>query len=315
MPRHLEHSAGKVPEGTDAPRSSFTSTRRNAIASLVAGATVLFMPILAQAGGGERGTSWDRIDYPHQAQHHGDRAARSECLADRDRPSYSDVELDRREPVSRRASIGWERARARHSRGTWRSRDRERRWRASEARRDRRRHAWNQRSFEPAPRSSEVDEITYEVEESIESALAGAPAGHERIEADRPHLEREILTLTNEVRRAHGLEPLAWNSALGHAARYHAADMATHGYFSHDSYVPTASGDLEHVMSAHQRAEAFGVTDGMAENIAYNRTEAPARVVQQWLDSEGHRRNLLDPDLRTLGVGHHEGFWVQNFGF
>jgi uncharacterized protein YkwD len=279
--------------------------RKHALASLAAGAAVLLMPLYAQAGGSERGSSWDRGDDRYHPYQQTDRAARSACLPARGFSFDDRAYIDRRERSSRRAFIGSER----HARGGWASRDRQ--WRRGEAPRDRWRH--ERPGFERSTHTLEAEVEAYELELGLEEVSRGA--GEANLEADRPHLERAIFDLTNEVRRAHGVAPLSWSDALGDAARYHAADMANHGYFSHDSYALGADGELEFSMSAQQRARAFGVSGGMAENIAYNRTEDASRVVQQWLESEGHRRNLLDPELRTLGVGHHQGFWVQNFGF
>jgi uncharacterized protein YkwD len=50
-----------------------------------------------------------------------------------------------------------------------------------------------------------------------------------------------------------------------------------------------------------------------AENIALGQTSAQ-QVVSDWMNSPGHRRNILDPNLKDLGVGYFNGYWTQNFG-
>ncbi len=297
--------------------------------SLAAGAAVMLIP-LAVAADADRKSEWDRPAPRAQdeasatcvvrqdrdprperglgrlGEHRANAPGQSSHAEDEDahRPGY---ERDRTQPAVRsrrdvrRDERGHERARA------WFGERRELR-RGGDARTSQRERSGGA----PAAESDARDRHT-RVPEEAEATRRGADIEH--IGGDLAHLEREIFEITNEVRRQHDLEPVSWSRELGQAARHHAADMASHGYFSHDTYAPGVDGDLEHVMSAQQRARAFGISGGMAENIAFNRTERAERVVEQWLGSEGHRRNLLDPDLRTLGVGHYQGYWVQNFGY
>jgi uncharacterized protein YkwD len=96
--------------------------------------------------------------------------------------------------------------------------------------------------------------------------------------------------------------------ALAAVARAHSADMRDRGYFSHD----TPEG-----LSPFDRAEAAGLTHARAENIAYGQRDAAA-VMAGWMDSPGHRANILNCSLSTLGVGVAEGpggpWWTQLFG-
>ena len=105
-------------------------------------------------------------------------------------------------------------------------------------------------------------------------------------------VERSLLQEINRVRSAHGAPPLRVDDKLQHAARAHSIDMMRRGYFSHGDF----SGRL-------QRFGARGAT--MAENIGMGSgSYGTARgLVQMWLNSPGHRTNMLNPAFRRIGVG------------
>lgn len=123
---------------------------------------------------------------------------------------------------------------------------------------------------------------------------------------------QEVVELTNAVRQEHGCEPLTADPALTGAAQAHSDDMATHDYFSHTGRNGSHAGDR--ITAAGYRWRAW------AENIAagYNSPEA---VVEAWMDSEGHRTNILNCELDDIGVGYSSAadstygtYWTQNFG-
>ncbi|GAA2631908.1 CAP domain-containing protein [Streptomyces axinellae] len=121
--------------------------------------------------------------------------------------------------------------------------------------------------------------------------------------------EREVLTLVNQERAKAGCQPVKADSGLAGLAQDFSEDMAGRGFFSHTD--PDGR-------SPWDRAEAAGVSDLGGENIA--RGQANARsVMDSWMNSPGHRANILNCDYRTLGVGAHfaEGgpWWTQDFGF
>lgn len=120
--------------------------------------------------------------------------------------------------------------------------------------------------------------------------------------------EREVLRITNAYRVMMGRRALQTDDRLVKAARGHSQEMADLGYFGHKSPTPgrTNPGD---------RARLAGWGGGVSENIARGNNN-PARVVEQWLHSSGHHRNLLGARHTHLGVGASEdgGFWTQNFG-
>ncbi|TFV59031.1 CAP domain-containing protein [Geodermatophilus sp. DF01-2] len=126
-------------------------------------------------------------------------------------------------------------------------------------------------------------------------------------EAD-PSAEGQVLTLVNEARAWAGCAPVVADAPLAAVARAHSADMRDRDYFSHTS--PEG-------LSPFDRAEQAGVDYSRAENIAYGQAGADA-VMQAWMDSPGHRENILDCELTKLGVGVAEGpggpWWTQLFG-
>ncbi len=144
---------------------------------------------------------------------------------------------------------------------------------------------------------------------------AGLPNGSENVASSNEAFEREVLELVNGERAKRRAAPLEWNENLARAARYHAADMAANGYFDHDSMVPrpgSASGPLRRAGTWNQRVEAFDST-ASGENIAHGQP-TPAAVMKSWMNSSGHRANILRPTNRTIGIGFVDGYWVQNFG-
>ena len=125
----------------------------------------------------------------------------------------------------------------------------------------------------------------------------------------RARIEDLVARMVNDVRVKAGLSALDTDERLRRSARGHSADMAARDYFAHEG--PDGSTPLERMQSA-------GYADGAAENIARGQ-EQPESVVRAWLNSPGHRRNIFNPDFRTIGVGVHLGdggpWWTQHFGY
>ncbi|WP_344130057.1 CAP domain-containing protein [Luedemannella flava] len=124
--------------------------------------------------------------------------------------------------------------------------------------------------------------------------------------------EDSVLELTNRVRRAHGCSRrLRYNDDLAYAAYRHSRDMARRRYFSHQSR------DRRHPDDRIHRA-GYNPRNGWGENIAYGYRSAYS-VVDAWMNSPSHRRNILNCEFRSLGVGvavAGDGtlFWTQDFG-
>ncbi|MFG2087710.1 MULTISPECIES: CAP domain-containing protein [unclassified Spirillospora] len=121
--------------------------------------------------------------------------------------------------------------------------------------------------------------------------------------------ETAVVSLTNSERAKAGCKPLHIDQRLVTSARKHSADMAANNYFSHTSQ----NGD-----SPWKRMEAAGYPSPGAENIAKG-YPTPAAVMEGWMNSPGHRANILNCDLRAIGVGKASGsggpLWTQNFGW
>ncbi len=113
--------------------------------------------------------------------------------------------------------------------------------------------------------------------------------------------EVKVVELVNRIRRQYGLTQLATNPALTMAARRHSQDMAMRGYFSHQS--PEGSSVKERLLASGYPSQFVG------ENIAYG-SPTSEQVVQNWMNSRGHRKNILNPSYRQIGVGfyHHRYF-------
>ena len=107
--------------------------------------------------------------------------------------------------------------------------------------------------------------------------------------------ESRVLTLLNEIRSDHGLAKLAPSRALRSAARSHSADMLTRGYFEHDG--PSESWD--------KRVRRYLKSPLVGENIAWGtgRYGSPEGIVKLWMNSPPHRRIILTPELRRVGLG------------
>ena len=122
-----------------------------------------------------------------------------------------------------------------------------------------------------------------------------------------PVAELEIhLAAVNAERRRAGRAPLSLSPELGRVAQAHACDMAKRGYFSHTSQDGRSMSD---------RANRAGLPRlcAMGENIARGQRDVPS-VMDGWMRSAGHRRNILDSDFSLVGFGRADGpNWVQLF--
>ncbi len=122
-------------------------------------------------------------------------------------------------------------------------------------------------------------------------------------------IEKEVIELTNIQREKYGLEPLAHNWELSRVARFKSEDMRDRQYFSHTS--PTYG-------SPFTMMKNFGINYTAAgENIAKGQDTAQ-EVVTAWMNSEGHRKNILNTNYTHIGVGYaidSNGvkYWTQMF--
>jgi len=137
------------------------------------------------------------------------------------------------------------------------------------------------------------------------------PGGDETVDGESA-LENEVFKLVNQARASAGLRPLTQNSDLTRAARYHARDMMEDAYFDHDSY-NRENGSLVRICDPFTRISRFYAKPS-AENIAKGQSSAE-KVMDSWMNSPGHRKNILSPTSNTIGVGFVNNHWVQNFGY
>lgn len=119
---------------------------------------------------------------------------------------------------------------------------------------------------------------------------------------------QEVLDIVNSERTRVGLLPLRLHSQLIVAAQAHSDDMARHNFMSH-----TGSDGS----SPFDRMRRYGYNFRWAgENVASGYS-SPQDVMQGWMNSSGHRANILNPNFRDIGIGYARGnssYWTQNFG-
>jgi uncharacterized protein YkwD len=119
--------------------------------------------------------------------------------------------------------------------------------------------------------------------------------------------EAAVVRLTNQARARKGCRPLVHDRKLRKAAVRHSADMAAKRYFDHTGLDGRSAGD-------RIRAAGFRPIRAWGENIAMGARTA-SQVVRGWLNSPGHRRNIMDCSFTHIGVGHHPRgpHWTQVF--
>lgn len=115
---------------------------------------------------------------------------------------------------------------------------------------------------------------------------------------------KEVVSLVNKEREKAGLKPLVIHTNLTKMAVAKAQDMNDNNYFSHTS--PTYGSPFDMMKS-------FGITYKYAgENIAKGQ-KTPAEVVKAWMNSPGHKANIMNKNFTLIGVGYVNGYWVQAF--
>jgi uncharacterized protein YkwD len=131
---------------------------------------------------------------------------------------------------------------------------------------------------------------------SVAPAAAATSAG--TTISDAASLEAAVVAELNAVRRAHGLKPLRRSGGLAAAAEVHSRAMAQHGFFQH------ASRDGS---SFAERVERFYGPSGhktwsVGENLLWATRVSAAGAIKMWMQSPPHRRNILTPQWREIGI-------------
>jgi uncharacterized protein YkwD len=120
-------------------------------------------------------------------------------------------------------------------------------------------------------------------------------------------LERRIFQLTNDARRKNHLSPLDWDNGLAAKARAKSDDMLLKNYFSHTSPEGKTIKDTmqEEKPAAYRTISRIGENIYMGTRLDYTtdiKTQA-RMIVDGWMTSPGHRRNMLDPNYTHIGIG------------
>ncbi|WP_181350950.1 CAP domain-containing protein [Thalassobacillus sp. CUG 92003] len=162
--------------------------------------------------------------------------------------------------------------------------------------------------------NSEQNNNQPEGQDASQSDQTQAPTADENNNDSQPDdsndqlndFEQKVVELTNQEREKQGLSPLKIDTQLSEVAREKSRDMAQNGYFSHTS--PTYG-------SPFDMMDQYGVDYRTAgENIAKGQ-RSPEQVVNAWMNSEGHRKNIMNDSFTHIGVGYIEdgNVWTQQF--
>ncbi|GIP20012.1 CAP domain-containing protein [Paenibacillus sp. J22TS3] len=126
-------------------------------------------------------------------------------------------------------------------------------------------------------------------------------AVYAKIQADNA---AKVVALVNKERAHAGLKPLVVHDKLRGMAKDKAVDLYKHNYFDHTSPIYGSPFDM---------MDAYNITFRYAgENIAKGQRSAE-EVVKDWMNSPGHRKNILNAHYTMIGVGYYNGLWVQEF--
>jgi len=166
-------------------------------------------------------------------------------------------------------------------------------------------------STEPGTPSSEVPPASSDtpappVEETPPTSSSTPPPAAPKTTGDSSR-EGQVVDLVNAERAKAGCAPMTSDSRLAKAAAGHSADMSQRNYFSHT----TPEG-----VTFDQRIKAAGYSRPGAENIAKGSTTA-SQTMTMWMNSSGHRANILNCNLTKIGVGVATSgwYWTQDFGY
>ena len=173
----------------------------------------------------------------------------------------------------------------------------------------------------------------------------GIPKGAEDVPTSNTQKEKMFLYILNQARKEKNMQPLMLVQDLNRAARYHSYDMASQGYFEHDTYdINDTTGMLDYVCSAYDRITKF-INSDYYERYKHNRiplkwdgikkwdfssygAENCARgnvtaldAYNAWYNSPGHYANMFNPDFKVIGIGYiqlpgskYTHYWTTDFG-
>ncbi len=134
-------------------------------------------------------------------------------------------------------------------------------------------------------------------------------ASNSSAQSSNSSYEQRVVQLVNVEREKNGLNPLVLDSSISNVARAKSKDMADNNYFAHQSPTYGSAGDM---------LRNFGINwSAWGENIASGQN-TPEQVVNAWMNSEGHRANILSTNFGKIGVGYVTDsngtpYWTQMF--
>jgi uncharacterized YkwD family protein len=167
------------------------------------------------------------------------------------------------------------------------------------------------RAQAPTAQQQPTNEQQTQTQQPAQQQPAAKAPAEKKPGADQPakglsQAVQQVIDLTNAERRKNGLPNLTADTKLSGVAQKKSEDMRQNNYFSHTS--PTYGSPFDMMRD-------FGVTYKTAgENIAQGQ-QTPQQVVQAWMNSEGHRKNILSKDFTHIGVGYDQNghHWTQMF--
>ncbi len=146
---------------------------------------------------------------------------------------------------------------------------------------------------------------------NIKPSMKNTPAVTPQLLA-QSDFQAQLLQLLNAERQKIGAPPLRISSQLAQAAQRHADDMAKNNFLSHE-------GSDGSTMESRIQETGYAFS-AIAENVAGGQP-TPESVIQTWLNSSGHRRNMLNPEYTEIGIGYatnsssqYTHYWTQVFG-
>lgn len=164
----------------------------------------------------------------------------------------------------------------------------------------------------PAPATSiDTSKISPNADPALHAASVSATFPTCSLPADAGALADQVLNLVNQERANAGLNPVVANVTLENEADEYACELIGDNFFAHEN--PVTGSTLK------DRAAAFNYQFSViGENLAAGQ-KSPEEVMAAWMNSPGHRANILDPRFTQLGVAVRSGgqyglYWVQEFG-
>ena len=156
-----------------------------------------------------------------------------------------------------------------------------------------------------ASRAETVAMLRRVVENFITGTPTPAPPPPIGLTPGANEFEAEVFRLVNIERTNRGLHPLHWHTGIGQVSRAFSKDMSDRNFFSHTCPSGTSPSD---------RVRAAGIVCAglFGENLAWGH-QTPQQVVSTWMDSPGHKANILSRSYTHLGVGFYNFRWTQKF--